>query len=702
MTALHQAGRWEAVVAAAQELARLDPGNPDPGGIVSDAKAKLRDAELADRYAQAINNLDQEEWQQAADLFTAIEQEQPGYREAAALITTAQRQRDLAGWSDQAAAAAGQDDWDAVVPVLEKICAVDPTYQDAGVRLEQARSAKRLRTLVDEVTALHQAGRWKEVVAAAEELAQLDPEHPDPGGIVSEARAKREAAERIADLQDKLREYATANNWQAVIEVNDELAALDPEAADPDGLATQARSALRAQAEATEIEERYKEARADEEAGDWTTAISHYSSLSGYRDAETRLHTCQQRQQEAEIAQRRQALIDEMTGLHQAGRWDAVLVAAQQLARLDPDGIVSDAEAKIRDAELADRYTQALNRLDQQEWRQAADLFAAIEQEHPGYGDAAALLTTAQRQRDLAAWSDQAAAAAGHDDWDTALTALENICAVDPTYRDAGGRLAEAQSAIRRRAIVDEVTAAHQAGRWNEVVAAADELAQLDPDYPDPGGVVSDARTKLREAELAERYTDIAMTAAFAARRGAESPDVSQTHMATAVSFFQQMTRRTKIVITSVAVAAVAVVGVVIIVGSQSEGRTISSSGGGAISASVSGIASPSSSMDAAQRLLAMVPSDLHCAPSEPRIGSMASAYCDSDFGQASVRYLLFPDKAAMDEDFNSWSRVLNACPGQGESPQVAKIHRLKYAPCSVARPSVSAEVQIPAGASCR
>jgi ParB family transcriptional regulator, chromosome partitioning protein len=32
---------------------------------------------------------------------------------------------------------------------------------------------------------------------------------------------------------------------------------------------------------------------------------------------------------------------------------------------------------------------------------------------------------------------------------------------------------------------------------------------------------------------------------------------------------------------------------------------------------------------------------------------------------------------------------------------KVAKIHRLKYAPCIVARPSVSAEVQIPAGASC-
>ena len=32
---------------------------------------------------------------------------------------------------------------------------------------------------------------------------------------------------------------------------------------------------------------------------------------------------------------------------------------------------------------------------------------------------------------------------------------------------------------------------------------------------------------------------------------------------------------------------------------------------------------------------------------------------------------------------------------------KVAKIHRLKYAPFIVAWPSVSAEVQIPAGASC-
>jgi hypothetical protein len=194
MTALHQAGQWGAVVAATQELPRLDPERPDPGGIVSDAKAKIRDADLSELYGQA--------WQEAAHLFSAIK--------------TAEQQRHLAAWLDQAEAAAGDDGWDTAVTALENLCAVDPAYRDAGARLGQARSArsvKQLRLLVDEMTALHQAERWKEVLAA-EKLAQLDPDHPGPGGIVSDAQAK------ICDAQ-----YAEALNhldqqhWQQAAEV---------------------------------------------------------------------------------------------------------------------------------------------------------------------------------------------------------------------------------------------------------------------------------------------------------------------------------------------------------------------------------------------------------------------------------------------------------------------------------------------------
>jgi serine/threonine protein kinase len=91
MTALHEAGLWNAVVAAARKLARIDPDNSDPDGIVSDAQAEIRESELADQYAQGLNHLDHEQWQQAADLLAAIEQEQPGYRDAAGLLDTAQQ-----------------------------------------------------------------------------------------------------------------------------------------------------------------------------------------------------------------------------------------------------------------------------------------------------------------------------------------------------------------------------------------------------------------------------------------------------------------------------------------------------------------------------------------------------------------------------------------------------------------------------------
>ena len=242
--------------------------------------------------------------------------------------------------------------------------------------------------------------------------------------------------------------------------------------------------------------------------GDWDAAVTALENLTdldpAYPGAAARL-------EQARIAQRRKALIDDMTALHLAGQWEAVVAAAEELARLDPDnrdpgGIVSDAQSKLCEAKLADQYAQALNELDQEHWQEAADLLADIEQGQPGFRDAAALLTTAQRQRDLATWSDQAAEAGEREDWDTAVSALENICAVDPGYRDAGTRLEQARSPQRLRTLVDRVTALHEAGQWKEVVAAADELARLDPDHHDPGGMVSDARAKLREAELADRY----------------------------------------------------------------------------------------------------------------------------------------------------------------------------------------------------
>jgi tetratricopeptide (TPR) repeat protein len=185
MTALHQAGRWQAVVAAAQELGRLDPENPDPGGIVSDAQAKIREADLADRFARALNHLDDEDWQQAAELFAAIEQEQPGYRDAAALRVVAERglrELDLAEKYHAATEAQTSGDWATAATIFGEIVATDSDYRDADTR-----------------------------------------------------RLQCETAQSVAELQNRLRHHADNGDCQAVIDVSAEVAKLDPAAADPDG-----------------------------------------------------------------------------------------------------------------------------------------------------------------------------------------------------------------------------------------------------------------------------------------------------------------------------------------------------------------------------------------------------------------------------------------------------------------------------------
>ncbi|MGA7053011.1 MAG: LpqN/LpqT family lipoprotein [Mycobacterium sp.] len=133
---------------------------------------------------------------------------------------------------------------------------------------------------------------------------------------------------------------------------------------------------------------------------DWDTVVTALENLAALDPASSDVGA---RLEQARMAQRRKALVDEMMALRQAGRWNAVVAAARELARIDPDnsdpgGIVSDAQAQIREAELADRYAQGLNHLDQEQWQQAADLLAAIEQEQPGYRDADALRKTAQQK----------------------------------------------------------------------------------------------------------------------------------------------------------------------------------------------------------------------------------------------------------------------------------------------------------------
>ena len=123
--------------------------------------------------------------------------------------------------------------------------------QDAEAAAERRRVAQLQLRIRDRAAARD----WDAVVAAGDQLAGLDPAAADPDGLASMAReqiARRRQAEqaaaerrrRVGQLQLRIRDRAAARDWDAVVAAGDQLAGLDPAAADPDGLASMAREQI--------------------------------------------------------------------------------------------------------------------------------------------------------------------------------------------------------------------------------------------------------------------------------------------------------------------------------------------------------------------------------------------------------------------------------------------------------------------------
>lgn len=82
---------------------------------------------------------------------------------------------------------------------------------------------------------------------------------------------------------------------------------------------------------------------------------------------------------------------------------------------------------------------EGLSRLDQGQWQTAADLFAGIERERPGYRDTQALLASVRAHIDY----DQGRQAEKERNWVAAAHHYEAVFAADPNYLDVQLRLEE-------------------------------------------------------------------------------------------------------------------------------------------------------------------------------------------------------------------------------------------------------------------
>lgn len=140
----------------------------------------------------------------------------------------------------QALAAARKERYDEAVALLDSLVTLDPTYRDAADLRDRLRREQRLELEYAAARTAEDQGAWDVARRGYHAVISVNPDHRD-------ALARHDACQRrldIASLRDELRVHALAEDWPSVLAVDDELAGLDPEAADPEGLATHARELL--------------------------------------------------------------------------------------------------------------------------------------------------------------------------------------------------------------------------------------------------------------------------------------------------------------------------------------------------------------------------------------------------------------------------------------------------------------------------
>jgi tetratricopeptide (TPR) repeat protein len=186
---------------------------------------------------------------------------------------------------DEALAAYWTEQWDKAVALLGQVLNRQPDYADAGRKLELARQQQQLASHYAEASAAADTGDWEQAVAGYTWIVDADPDYRDTNARLAEVRRQRQ----LASLQAEARRLHRARQWAAVIKVGEQLQAIDPAVADPDGLITSARAELAADQRAAKLAADYRTGLRLIDAGRWEEAAEALERVtrlnSTYQDA---------------------------------------------------------------------------------------------------------------------------------------------------------------------------------------------------------------------------------------------------------------------------------------------------------------------------------------------------------------------------------------------------------------------------------
>jgi uncharacterized caspase-like protein len=206
--------------------------------------------QLAEQYAQALNHLRHERWEEAEQLLSAIIAQQPDYEEAAKKLAEAKRQQQIAELMTQAETAYTQQAWTEVIQALEAILAIDPNHRDIKTRLERAKRQKQLADLYDQARRWHRGQKWQRVIDIHREIRALDKAYPDSDNLWSSARQHLKEGEhqnrlrRLADLYSQGQHSINTGKWQQAAEIFEEISHTDPNYSETKALLARAHNEL--------------------------------------------------------------------------------------------------------------------------------------------------------------------------------------------------------------------------------------------------------------------------------------------------------------------------------------------------------------------------------------------------------------------------------------------------------------------------
>ncbi|MFJ4029382.1 CHAT domain-containing protein [Paenarthrobacter sp. NPDC089989] len=129
--------------------------------------------------------------------------------------------------------------YEQAIELFTDLLTLEPDYRDAPTLRSAAQERLEMSRAYRDAVVAEEAGDW---LAAADGFARVqdDPAYPDAAA----RRKDCERRQRIADLQGELRYHSSLGSWETVLDVSQELATLDPDQADPDGLASAAREEI--------------------------------------------------------------------------------------------------------------------------------------------------------------------------------------------------------------------------------------------------------------------------------------------------------------------------------------------------------------------------------------------------------------------------------------------------------------------------